>query len=436
MKNRVKKHGNLLPSYMKSNIVKQLVAIFLSFALVGLLSHDTASEEFKDEFIPVKNPKTLDTDRLPAERIPIGVAGDYKPCIALLRNGDLAIIASIAAVRREGNKVFEPSIWFRSTDGGRSWSNGVPLLNQLGAEAYLGVLKDGTVFITTELAKNDVLNRDGYTYSYLHRSTDNGMTWESLRITSEDLPGAPPKAWTLTSRTPFELADGTVILTVSAPKEFVYLWRSKDRGKTWDKTLRCRFDGADKDTMAKVWWPFLSETIFWQAATGDLIGIVRSNMVEGLVPPLPDIELPFPKGQEHKYDGYNRMVLFRSKDDGRNWKLEELGSYYGEHYPSVLRLQDGRLLLTFTVRSLRYPLGVQAVFGEERPDGFSFDFKNDRMILDGKTPNDKTSGGGYGPTVQLADGTLVTVYSYRGQDDQTHVEVVRWKLPAKKPYGR
>ena len=31
-------------------------------------------------------------------------------------------------------------------------------------------------------------------------------------------------------------------------------------------------------------------------------------------------------------------------------------------------------------------------------------------------------------TVQLADGTLVTSYSYRGNDDEPHLEVVRWRL--------
>ena len=42
----------------------------------------------------------------------------------------------------------------------------------------------------------------------------------------------------------------------------------------------------------------------------------------------------------------------------------------------------------------------------------------------------KSQGGGFGPTVQLKDGTLVMSYSYRGKDDKTHLEVVRWKLPA------
>jgi hypothetical protein len=31
--------------------------------------------------------------------------------------------------------------------------------------------------------------------------------------------------------------------------------------------------------------------------------------------------------------------------------------------------------------------------------------------------------------VQLEEGTLVTSYSYRGADDKTHLEVVRWTAP-------
>ncbi len=39
-------------------------------------------------------------------------------------------------------------------------------------------------------------------------------------------------------------------------------------------------------------------------------------------------------------------------------------------------------------------------------------------------------GGGFGNTVQLADGTFVTAYSYRGSDTHTHTEIVRWRLPS------
>jgi hypothetical protein len=37
--------------------------------------------------------------------------------------------------------------------------------------------------------------------------------------------------------------------------------------------------------------------------------------------------------------------------------------------------------------------------------GFVFDFRSERLVLDQKTPLDKPSGGGFGPSVQLDDGT-------------------------------
>ena len=49
-------------------------------------------------------------------------------------------------------------------------------------------------------------------------------------------------------------------------------------------------------------------------------------------------------------------------------------------------------------------------------------------MLDTKTPKDKPSGGGFGPTVQLDDSTLVTSYSYRQADNKLRCEVVRWRL--------
>ena len=72
---------------------------------------------------------------------------------------------------------------------------------------------------------------------------------------------------------------------------------------------------------------------------------------------------------------------------------------------------------------------MRALPGVETDDGFEFDFTHDRLMLDTQTPIGKSQGGGFGPTVQLEDGTLVTSYSYRGEDDKTHLEVVRWRIP-------
>jgi hypothetical protein len=98
-------------------------------------------------------------------------------------------------------------------------------------------------------------------------------------------------------------------------------------------------------------------------------------------------------------------------------------------YPRFLRLKDGRLLLTFTVRSNSrdgHPLGLRVIVS--RDDGETWDFEHDRLVL--VHENVGASGGGFGNTIQLPDETLVSVHSYRGDDKKTHIEAIRWQLPA------
>jgi hypothetical protein len=114
---------------------------------------------------------------------------------------------------------------------------------------------------------------------------------------------------------------------------------------------------------------------------------------------------------------------------GRTFRFTGDFGDYGEMYMSLLRLDRGGLLLTFTVRDLKPPLGVRALVGEEKDDRFRFDFGRDRLMLDTRTPVGRAQGGGFGTTVRLDDGTLVTSYSYRDAGDRTHLEVVRWRLP-------
>lgn len=106
------------------------------------------------------------------------------------------------------------------------------------------------------------------------------------------------------------------------------------------------------------------------------------------------------------------------------------GVEFSELLPRTSRYADQMAVVrSLTVRDLNPPLGVRALLGAETDDGFEFDFTQDRLMLDTRTLIGKYQGGGFGPTVQLDDGTLVTSYSYRGDDDKTHLEVVRWKAP-------
>ncbi len=362
--------------------------------------------------IPIQNAEQLAEAAIACERIPLGEADDYKPCIAQLPGGEL-LLTAFHQYPRDGNKVMEQTLLFRSADGGKSWSTSEKL-DLLGREPYLTVLADGTIFLTGHLLAQDVRNMWGHTCGFLHRSTDRGRTWESIRIESD---GIQPGASNHSTRNVLQLADGTLLFGVDydGGKGPFLIWRSTDNGKSWKKTGKC-----EPRNFQSQYGFFGGESWLWQARSGKIWALVRVDSNE-----MPIKDRPIQAGN----DQADHFIRFASTDGGHTFeRMADFGDY-GEMYMSLLRLHDQRLLLTFTVRDLNPPLGVRALMGTETADGFEFDFTHDRLLLDTRTPIGKPQGGGFGPTVQLADRTLVTSYSYRGSDDKTHLEVVRWTLP-------
>jgi hypothetical protein len=135
---------------------------------------------------------------------------------------------------------------------------------------------------------------------------------------------------------------------------------------------------------------------------------------------------PVPAGD----DSIDRTMWCESTDGGLTWSdVRDFGEY-GRMYPRVLRLREGRLLMTYTQRSLVYPIGLRAMLSYD--DGATWDFEHDQIVIEGRTPWGAAQGGGFGNTLELADGRLVSCYSYRAADGQTYVDVVRWQLPAPK----
>ncbi|MBI3411538.1 MAG: exo-alpha-sialidase [Planctomycetes bacterium] len=296
--------------------------------------------------IAVVNRKALADDKIGCERIALGEDDDYKPDLIVLPNGELILIA-FHQYKKEGGKVLEQNLLFRSHDGGRTKPE---KLDQLGREPYFSVLQDGTLFMTGHLLANDVRNKYGYTHGYLHRSTDAGKSWDSIRITSE---GVKPKASNHSTRNVLQLKDGTLLLGIDydgGDGPFL-LWRSKDNGKTWDKTSKCQ----PKDFKSQYGF-FGGETWLWQAKSGKIWALVRVDSNE-----LPIKDRPIKAGN----DQADHFMLFSSADEGKTFdRIRDFGDY-GEMYMSILRLQDKRLLLTFTVRDLKPPLGVRAIAGNE-----------------------------------------------------------------------
>lgn len=366
--------------------------------------------------IAVEQPQLL-APQQPAERVPLGLAGDYKPDIVLLPDGEVLLTMFQPHDNPNGTYEEDP-VLYRSQDGGRSWGERI-LPPLLGRETYFSLLRDGTLFMTAQVLSSDYRNTRGYDYGAIYRSTDNGHTWEGQPIGLEDVPGG--RHQTRTSRNILQLEDGSLILGVSSEGSTDYLWHSYDDGATWTAQPVSQVRGYDASGWDLRGRPWFGEMVFYQAYDGSLLGLARVQ-ADGL-PAFPGTAYP------PVSDTSDRMALFRSRNGGLSWTLlGPLGDDYGQMYPSLLRMRQGPLLLTYTQRGGRTPLGVDARLGAVSEQGFALNYGSDRLLLDANTAAGEPSGGGFGNTLQLPDDTLLSAYSYRDAAGVTHAAVVRWLL--------
>ena len=384
--------------------------------------------------IVVYQPSRINSASLPAVRTPLGLPNDYKPWIAQLQNGDLLVVAfSYGGVPKnqlkEGESYSERAIFFRSRDGGQTWLPREERHDIHGREFSLTVLSDGSIIMPCHFLANDAFNESGHTYSKIFRSADHGKTWSETRIGPDPFPA---RASTQSDWTAFEIPDpqrpGKRLACIGvsiaqgrtlAPQN-VFLWQSRDGGQTWDKNLRPDTRGwIDVDG-------FFCQSVTYAGERNRLLHVVRVDRTG------PHWKMKLNPGEDLAgNDNGDRSMLWISTDAGRSWRKhadgERFGTY-GEMYPRFLKLADGRLMLTFTVRSGStdgFPLGLRAILSED--DGDTWDFRRDRLVI--SYENTGSSGGGFGNTVQTPDGSLVSVYSYRKPDEKTYIEAVRWKLP-------
>jgi len=375
------------------------------------------------ENVPVRvnNPRRLPGWKIEAERIPIGRPGDYKPSLALLASGELLMctFSSSGPLDEEGHFHEVTSLW-RSGDGGKTWSDRDEPSDVIGREQFLTCASDGTLFMSSHLLWMDTAHPggEGRYHSYLHRSTDGGNTWERTQviIEGEMRRDTPAESGTVTDRNVVELPDGTLLFGVALDNSDVaYMWRSTDRGKTWDRNRPCAINGYYDNADG-----FFSNSFTYRNDSGRLLHFARVGH------PSPMTAMNDGRPVALGDDNCDRTMLTTSIDDGLTWSpVQDFGDY-GQMYCRVLKLHDGRLLLTYTQRGIFHPLGLRAVLSCD--DGETWDFDCDQIIIEGFTPWGTPSGGGFGNTVQREDATLVSCYSFRGDDDQIHIEAARWSL--------
>lgn len=214
------------------------------------------------------------------------------------------------------------------------------------------------------------------------RSTDGGVTWSAPIPTVVNSPHGP-----------FQLKDGRLLYAgkqLWTEEKKIGVAESKDDGQTWQWLGEIPTRQGDKVPAG------YHELHGVEAADGTIIVQIRN----------------------HNDANKGETLQTESKDGGKTWSEPHSTGVYG--LPShLLKLRDGRLLMTYGHR--RKPFGNQARLSTD--DGQTW---GEAMIISG----DGIGGDlGYPSTVELADGTLLSVwYETMKEPKKAVLRMAKWKL--------
>ena len=356
----------------------------------------------------------------PARRTVLTDVPSGKPSIALLPNGDVLVsyLDGYNITQSLQDRVGQKHVasLLRSSDGGRTWSEPVSMTQPpaLTGDGYLIPFADGHVlFCYMRLEPNEPARP--WQGPYICESTDGGRTWsEPWQVDiSRFCPNGPYGAG---DRGHVVLPDGTLLLFVSTyeapPNPYEYMLVSHDRGRTFSDYVRISDYSGDSS--------------FCLCPDGVIAAALRMQAHN----------YPHRRAQpkhETRGERTHYMAYATSTDAGRTWSEPQQLTDYNQIPGHITCLQDGRLLMSYGVRS--YPLGVQAVLSD--PGRSSWDLENRIMLAwnggmwdNGRGYARHTVGHPY--TQQLPDGTLLTVY-YRMLDPfeptSMRVEALFWTPP-------
>ena len=407
-----------------------IAMLLLVSLLTGLTSAETAQRSKTDKSRPIRvlRPSKLPAT-LPAERIPIGPG--YKPTLARLPSGELVMMYF---TWEKDDGYHEHSLLCRSTDEGKTWSDPLrvelaPGQDLLGRENWLTVIDDGTphglTFTTNHIIRIDAQNpTPGTCRATINRSTDGGHSWTQTVL---------PARWSHTSRNVVQMPGGDLKVGANNVTGGNNRWlTSTDQGQSWQESQLelpgyTNYEGKRTQYANEV--GFFQESFTYVNDAGELLQWIRLDRDSPMYAVHPD--------QPTGNDNADRLIFTKSSDGGVTWSdVKDFPPYsgdletYGQMYPRVIQLKDGRILMTFTRRSVTPPLGLRAVLSTDGGD--TFDFASDHLILDENTQTGWTSGGGFGNTVELPLGGLISAYSYATTpegNEHPHIEVVHWRLP-------
>ena len=319
---------------------------------------------------------------LPTRRFIVTTLGGLFPVIQKLPDGRLGVVARGGDfhVGERGTLVF-----VTSADGGESWSHATVVAAEGpdNRNPAFGVAADGTLLVSymkldtyIDGIRDPSTGRGGATPIYICRSEDGGATWSEGEVVvvngkeqwsddAETGASGPDRVYSPYGKM-ITLPDATVIMHYYGPpgeapdESAAYLIRSHDGGRTW----------VDPVTIAEGY----DETAICHLGDGRLLAMMRNGRLWGS----------------------------DSTDGGYSWSEPRPVTDEFELPGDVIRLEDGRLLLTYGRRVP--PNGVQGMVS--RDEGRTWD-SDHKLFLVGDS---STRDCGYPSSVQLDDGTIVTVY--------------------------
>lgn len=202
------------------------------------------------------------------------------------------------------------------------------------------------------------------------------------------------------------LPDDTIVQqvygnTVAGGPYRAWVLRSEDGGETWEM-VPMAYDGGVH--------PFNESSLLY-LPEGRIIAMVRTASGSKSIP------------EEEKY-----LWQTHSDDGGKTWSEPKKTGMWG--YPAhLLMLRNGAVLCSYGHR--RPPYGIRACFSYD--GGRTWDVEG-KIVLreDGLTADGAVAGMGspsdlgYPKTVELADGSLFTVYYFTLGDGVTHIAATKW----------
>lgn len=338
------------------------------------------------------------------------------PTIARRANGELWVVCSGT---REGHICpFGQMVTMTSRDDGQTWTWPRVLLDGAIDDRDAGVLESakGTLLATnfTSLAYEPLLERElklaaegkpsmpaerlarwkaanarlspsdrkAELGEWLIRSTDGGKSWSARIQTIVNSPHGP-----------IQLSDGRLLYAgkqLWTTDKKIGVAESRDDGQSWHWLAEIPARNGDRVDRG------YHELHAVEAADGTIIVQIRN----------------------HNQPNARETLQAESTDGGRSWTVPHPIGVWG--LPShLLRLRDGRLLMTYGHR--RAPFGNQARLSTDNGKTWGRE-----MILSG---DGKGGDLGYPSTVELADGSLLTVWYESMQEPKRAVlRQAKWTL--------